>query len=308
MLNDIGDFSFEQPLDFSGFSSIWRARHKVSGLPVSIRVIPKQSLPTSDSSSHFPNEISFFKQMDHPFILRFFQCIETDCAFHIITEYAEHGRMFDFLRSRGRITEAEARRFFAQLIQVLHYLHNFHQQNDYYIDWENILLDRYNNIRVIVCPFRENIEKPLNILSPAYAAPEIVRGGQFTTATDVWSAGILLYSILVGMPPFESDRPQLLWRKIVWSDVYFPWFLTIEAIDLLDQMTWKEPEQRISVKMIISHPWVSGEDVGWANSEIGNGDDNSPVDRIARRSRLTEQMRPSNSKTHTSKAGAQTQA
>jgi hypothetical protein len=54
------------------------ARHKGSDLAVAIRVIPKHSVPTAEAWSHLSDGISFFKQIDHPFILGFFQCIETD--------------------------------------------------------------------------------------------------------------------------------------------------------------------------------------------------------------------------------------
>jgi serine/threonine protein kinase len=307
MENEIGNFTFEPPLDSYIPRSIRRAHHKGSDILVAIRVIPKTSVPTAEARSHLSDEISFFKQLDHPFILGFFQCIETDLAFHIVTEHGEHGKISDFLRCHGRVTEDEARRLFAQLVQVLEYLHCSHQPNHSYIDWENILLDRNNNLRVIVRLFKEGVDKPLNVLSPAYTAPEVVRGGHFTTATDVWSAGILLYSILVGMQPFESEQRQLLWQHIVWADAYFPWFLTTEAIDLLNRLIRKDPEQRFSIGMIISHSWFRGEYRAWVKGEIASGDNNSTVDRICRRLRVTKQIGRHGSSTNASERSAQVQ-
>jgi serine/threonine protein kinase len=127
---------------------------------------------------------------------------------------------------------------------------------------ENVLLDRYNNIRVIDFGLSNqftDIHPRLSTAcgSPAYASPEMVRGNTYTQVADIWSAGILLYGIVAGFLPFDDDDLQILLQKIVYTETHFPAFMTPQLIDLLQKMLCKDPERRITLAMIKCHPWFS---------------------------------------------------
>jgi 5'-AMP-activated protein kinase catalytic alpha subunit len=257
MESEIVGFVFERRLEFTASSSLWCARHKGTDLPVSIRVIPKCSLTTPDAQSRLQHQINILKQLDHPSILSFFDCIETDSSYNIVMEYVEHWNVLDYIRYRGRFTEEHARRCFMQLMHVMDYLHNMHQIPHCAIRCENILIDRQLNIRV--AGFIDLTFRPVWNLGSPYAAPETIRDGIWTRAADLWSCGIVLYTILVGISPFDNIDTELLWRQIQFSDVYYPWFLSIEAIDLIEELMDKDPEHRISIQMITDHPWLRSE-------------------------------------------------
>ena len=257
-----GPFVLERNIGSGAFASVWRAHHSVSKSTVAIKVINKATISTPVARTRLQREIALLKEMDHPFIAEFFHVIEDDECFYLVMEYVENGNLLDYVNGNGRLSEDQARRYFTQLIAVLEYLHGEKKVAHRDLKCENVLLDRYNNIRVIdfglsnmfsdVCP-------QLNTAcgSPAYAAPEMVKGNAYTQAADIWSAGILLYAITVGHLPFDDDNLQRLLQKIVYTEAFYPSFLSPSLVDLLQKMICKDPDARITIDRIKNHPWFS---------------------------------------------------
>ena len=257
-----GPFVIERNIGSGAFASVWRAHHSISKSPVAIKVINKSTISTPVARTRLQREIALLKKMDHPFIAEFFHVIEDDESYYLVMEYVDNGNLLDYVNGNGRLSEDQARRYFTQLIAVLEYLHVEKKVAHRDLKCENVLLDRYNNIRVIdfglsnmfsdVCP-------QLNTAcgSPAYAAPEMVKGNAYTHAADIWSAGILLYAITVGHLPYDDDNLQRLLQKIVYTEAFYPSFLSPPLVDLLQKMICKDPDQRITIERIKNHPWFS---------------------------------------------------
>ncbi|XP_068941355.1 maternal embryonic leucine zipper kinase isoform X4 [Petaurus breviceps papuanus] len=93
--------------------------------------------------------------------------------------------------------------------------------------------------------------------SPAYAAPELIQGKSYIgSEADVWSMGILLYALLCGFLPFDDDNVMALYKKITRGKYDIPKWLSPGSILLLQQMLQVDPKKRISVKHLLSHPWI----------------------------------------------------
>jgi serine/threonine protein kinase len=200
--------------------------------------------------------------MEHPFVAEFFQVIENNADYFLVMEYVENGNLLDYVNTNGRLSEDQARRYFGQLVSVLEYLHLERKVAHRDLKCENVLLDRYNNIRVIDFGLSNqfsdvNPNLSTTCGSPAYAAPEMVKGNTYTQAADIWSAGILLFAIVAGHLPFDDDNIQRLLQKIVYTEVRYPAFMTSQLVDLLQKMICKDPERRITLNMIKAHPWFS---------------------------------------------------
>jgi serine/threonine protein kinase len=259
---EVGSFILDKKVGEGAFASVWRGRHKVAGHPVAIKVISKAGISTAVAQTRLQREIAFLKKMEHPFIAVFFQDIDSPDNIFLVMELAENGNLLDYVNNNGRLSEDQARRYFAQLISVLEYLHRELKVAHRDLKCENVLLDRYNNIRVIDFGLSNQfsvVNPNLNTAcgSPAYAAPEMVKGNPYTQTADIWSSGILLFAIVAGYLPFDDDNIQRLLQKIVYTEAKYPQFLTPQLVDLLQKMICKDPERRITLDGIKSHPWFS---------------------------------------------------
>jgi serine/threonine protein kinase len=259
---EVGSFILEKNVGAGAFASVWKARHKISNHVVAIKVIAKDGVSTPVARTRLQREISFLKRMEHPFVSEFFQDIDAPDSVFLVMEFAENGNLLDYVNSNGRLPEDQARRYFAQLVSVLEYLHFELKVAHRDLKCENVLLDRYNNIRVIDFGLSNqftDVNPKLSTAcgSPAYAAPEMVKGNAYTQAADIWSAGVLLFAIVAGYLPFDDDNIQRLLQKIVYTEVKYPAFMSPQLVDLLQKMICKDPERRISLDMIKNHPWFS---------------------------------------------------
>uniref|UniRef100_A0A667INZ5 Maternal embryonic leucine zipper kinase n=1 Tax=Lynx canadensis TaxID=61383 RepID=A0A667INZ5_LYNCA len=93
--------------------------------------------------------------------------------------------------------------------------------------------------------------------SLAYAAPELIQGKSYLgSEADVWSMGILLYVLMCGFLPFDDDNVMALYKKITRGKYEVPKWLSSSSVLLLQQMLQVDPKKRISVKNLLSHPWI----------------------------------------------------
>ena len=259
---EIGVYQILSKLGSGSFASVWLAQHKLTGLKVAIKVVQKSSLDTADALMRFNRECALLKQIEHPFIAELFEIIDDSSAFYLVMEYVEHGNMLNYVNNNGRLSEDRARHYFCQLISALDYLHNekFIAHRD--LKAENVLLDVYDNIRLIDFGLSNAFSKKTPELktacgSPAYAAPEMIQGNLYTKQADIWSAGVLLYAMVVGRLPFDDPNVQTLLAKVVTEEVRYPSILSYSLIDLLKRLLTKNPEQRITLARLKEHPWFS---------------------------------------------------
>lgn len=258
----IGPYKLRRKVGKGSFATVWVAEQQLVNRNVAVKIIDRSQMTTEDAQTRFVRELNLIKQMDHPFITKLFDVIEDEKFTYLVMEYAENGNLLNFVNSHGRLPEPQARRYFSQLISALEYLHNVRFVAHRDLKAENVLLDRYNNIRLIDFGL-SNIftEDDPNLKtacgSPAYASPEMVRGRQYTKAADVWSSGILLYAMVAGCLPFDDDNMQRLLQKIAFTEPRYPSFLSPQLVDLLTKILQKVPTERYSIEKIKTHPWFS---------------------------------------------------
>ena len=94
--------------------------------------------------------------------------------------------------------------------------------------------------------------------SPCYASPEMLSGNPYSgITTDLWSAGIVLYSMLVGALPFDDQELHKLYEQIKLGKFYIPSTLSLEAIDLLKRILQVDPNKRITMQELKEHKWFN---------------------------------------------------
>ena len=149
------------------------------------------------------------KKIRHSNIIRLLEVFESKTTFFMVMEYAGGGDMLRFLKERGSMKESDAKFVFKQILYGLAHIHCrsvLHRD----IKLDNILLDCVTGVKI--CDFgvskimKNGIVVEESCGTPAYLAPEIIKEkGYEGFAVDIWSLGIMLYTILCGSVPFKAD-------------------------------------------------------------------------------------------------------
>ena len=258
----VGSVRLIEEIGHGSYATVYLGEHIVTGDKVAVKVVDRARLMDSDTMNRLQREISLLRAMDHVLIARLFQSIHKNGHQFLIMEYACNGNLLSFVNKHGRLVETLARKYFVQIISALEYLHRERKVAHRDLKPENVLLDKNSNIRLVDFglsnTFSEEHPDMSTICgSPAYIAPEMLKGQSYTTAVDIWSAGVLLYVITVGKVPFEDENPRQLLTKILETPVVFPPFLSPPLRDLITRMLAKSPSERISIEKIKEHPWFS---------------------------------------------------
>ena len=92
--------------------------------------------------------------------------------------------------------------------------------------------------------------------SPCYAAPEMIAGKKYLGLNaDVWSCGVVLFAMICGYLPFEDSNTTVLYKKIIAGEYTLPKFVSPLARDMLQRLLTTDPERRIKMKDVKTHPW-----------------------------------------------------
>ncbi|XP_027202280.2 LOW QUALITY PROTEIN: maternal embryonic leucine zipper kinase-like [Dermatophagoides pteronyssinus] len=259
---EAGYYLHKKPLGEGGFGKVRLATHLRTNQKVAIKMMNKQKL--GQDLQRVRIEIEALKVLQHDNIAKMLQVIETDTDIYLVLEYCSGGELFDYLIAKRRLTETEVRVIMKDLFKVLLYIHNrgFAHRD---LKPENILFDQNHKIKLIDFGLAANSSKNKAALSflqtccgsPAYAAPELLRGLTYSgPAVDVWSAGILLYSLLVGQLPFDDDNINNLYKKIQDGRFMMPQWLSADVRDLIASMLRSNPADRITVAKALDHRWI----------------------------------------------------
>jgi serine/threonine protein kinase len=248
------------------YGNVFKAKHKLTKVDVAIKMVSKGMLDSPSGRSHFDSEVKCLKPLNHPLIIRFFDLIEAPQAWFIVTELASKGDLLDFLNNNGsRLSEGAARTIFTELVHAVIYLHEVAHLVHRDLKLENVLIDRNGHIRIIDFGFSKLFSDHSDLFtsscgSPAYVAPEIITGTRYTTAVDVWSLGVMLYALVVGVLPFDGETVEDQLRRVAFSHPRFPQTLSEPIRSLLLGMLEKDNKKRISLREILAHPWMTAVD------------------------------------------------
>jgi serine/threonine protein kinase len=260
MLSLQESYHYESVIGTGASAKVFRACHKIVPIRVAIKCVNGESLMNEKDRTHIVNEIIIFKQMDHPFIAKLFFATTEGDNYAFVQEYVSNGTLLDFLHTHGPLPENQIRHYFLQLISAMEYLHSIRRVAHRDLKLDNILLDQYNNIKIIdfglsrMFPAEEYYFTTL-CGSYAYAAPELIQTGKYTHTADIWALGIILFVMATATLPFFSCDPYEMLHLILTSPIEYPSSLSEDLIDLLSKILCRIPEKRISLQEIKDHPW-----------------------------------------------------
>ncbi|XP_071238708.1 MAP/microtubule affinity-regulating kinase 3-like isoform X14 [Salvelinus alpinus] len=205
----VGNYRLLKTIGKGNFAKVKLARHILTGREVAIKIIDKTQLNPNSLQKLF-REVRIMKILNHPNIVKLFEVIETERTLYLVMEYASGGEVFDYLVAHGRMKEKEARAKFRQIVSAVQYCHQKHiVHRD--LKAENLLLDADMNIKIADFGFSNEFTmgNKLDTFcgSPPYAAPELFQGKKYDgPEVDVWSLGVILYTLVSGSLPFDGQN------------------------------------------------------------------------------------------------------
>ncbi|XP_075137597.1 serine/threonine-protein kinase MARK2 isoform X8 [Leptodactylus fuscus] len=264
----IGNYRLLKTIGKGNFAKVKLARHVLTGKEVAVKIIDKTQLNSSSLQKLF-REVRIMKVLNHPNIVKLFEVIETEKTLYLVMEYASGGEVFDYLVAHGRMKEKEARAKFRQIVSAVQYCHQkFIVHRD--LKAENLLLDSDMNIKIADFGFSNEFTfgNKLDTFcgSPPYAAPELFQGKKYDgPEVDVWSLGVILYTLVSGSLPFDGQNLKELRERVLRGKYRIPFYMSTDCENLLKKFLILNPSKRGTLEQIMRDRWMN---VGYEDDEL----------------------------------------
>ncbi|XP_075771485.1 MAP/microtubule affinity-regulating kinase 4 isoform X1 [Pelodiscus sinensis] len=264
----VGNYRLLKTIGKGNFAKVKLARHILTGREVAIKIIDKTQLNPTSLQKLF-REVRIMKGLNHPNIVKLFEVIETEKTLYLVMEYASAGEVFDYLVSHGRMKEKEARAKFRQIVSAVHYCH---QKNIVHRDLkaENLLLDADANIKIADFGFSNEftLGSKLDTFcgSPPYAAPELFQGKKYDgPEVDIWSLGVILYTLVSGSLPFDGQNLKELRERVLRGKYRVPFYMSTDCETILRRFLVLNPAKRCTLEQIMKDKWIN---IGYEGDEL----------------------------------------
>ncbi|KAL6497951.1 Calcium-dependent protein kinase 5 [Orobanche hederae] len=237
-----------------------------TGIEYACKSISKRKLISKEDVDDVRREIQIMHHLaGHKNIVTIKGAFEDPLYVHIVMELCAGGELFDRIIHRGHYSEqkaAELTKIIVGVVEACHSLGVMHRD----LKPENFLLvNRDDDFSLKAIDFGLSVFfKPGQIFtdvvgSPYYVAPEVLLK-HYGPEADVWTAGVIVYILLSGVPPFWAETQQGIFDAVLKGQLDFdsdPWPLISEsAKDLIRKMLCMQPAERLTAHQVLCHPWI----------------------------------------------------
>lgn len=248
-----------------GFARCFQVKD-ASGQLFAAKTVAKISVRTTKTRAKLLSEINIHKVLKHPNVVQFIDCFEDDINVYILLEMCSNNSMMNMIRKRKSFTEPEAKYFLTQIMGGVMYMHDIgviHRD----LKLGNIFLHQNMSIKIgdfglAALLTSENDRKKTICGTPNYIAPEVLFGTEqgHSYEVDVWSVGIILYTMIVGKPPFQSKDVDTIYNRIKHNDYSFPPdSASPEAKELIAALLHHEPTKRPKLDHALSYEFFKSQ-------------------------------------------------
>lgn len=255
----IEDYEVYHLLGKGGFASVYQAKCLRTKIEVAIKMINKKMMQAAGMVNRVRQEVTIHSRLKHPSILELYNFFEDANYVYLILELCHNGELQHYIKQKI-LGENEAANIMKQVVKGIKYLHS-HNILHRDISLSNLLLTKDMQVKIadfglaaqLNCPE----EKHMTMCgTPNFISPEVASRNSHGLQADVWSLGCLLYTLLVGKPPFDTQGVKSTLNKVVNANYELPAHLSAEAKDLIYNLLQKNPNDRITLDQILEHSFI----------------------------------------------------
>ena len=242
-----------------GFAKCYEMRRVDTGLIYAAKVLDKRALVNKTSRNKLINEIKLHKKLHHENIVNFEHFFEDKENVYILLELCSNQTLNDLIKRRKRLSEIEVQCYLLQILKGLKYIHN-HKIIHRDLKPGNLFLNQKIQLKIgdfgLASKLEYDGQKRYSICgTPNYIAPEILEEKGYSYEVDIWSLGVIAYTMFFGVTPFETDDADKTYKRIKANCYSFPVGITIspQAKSLITQILNPDPSKRLTIEQIEKH-------------------------------------------------------
>lgn len=259
----LADYIIGTTLGQGSFASVKRAVHKQTNQTVAIKTYEKYRLIDAHRKKGVAREVQILSQLDHYNVVKLIKVMEGPRHLHLVMEFVDGPSLYTYLKHKEskRLTEADAKEIFKQMMDGLAYLHEkgvAHRD----LKLQNVLLDQKRVVKIIDFGFSTQVTGDRKVKmycgTPNYMAPEIVERKEYLGGpADIWAAGVFLFAILCGEFPFKGLSDRELYKRIQAGVFLIPPHVSLAAKELIAAMLTVDPDLRPAARAVLSSSWLT---------------------------------------------------
>ena len=227
--------------------------------PYACKICSHQILAKNGILGRFERELQILKSINSEYVVKLYDLIFDASYIYLILEYCQNGELFDYIVSKGKIEEKEAKTLFYNILKGVDFIH---KQNIAHRDLkpENILLDANNNPKLFDFALCHQIYEDNLLKTPCgsafYAPPEIILQKEYDgKKSDIWALGVILYTMVTGSLPWKETNTKALFQQIIDADYIVPKTVSPQIASLIEKMMNINPSERPTTEEILTHSW-----------------------------------------------------
>lgn len=249
---------------FSPGSRLTPATHILTNQQVLIKSVHRSLLSVTKFKAQFELEIANLQRIQHSHVIRLLELFHCQSYIALVLDCKPGMTLAQVLRHSGRMEEREGRKVFGAVAQGLAAIHEagvVHRD----LRPEHILIEGETGlIKIAGLGNSKRVRRGQEMMgvvgAPAYMAPEtLLQKGFDGYAADIWSLGVLLYSLLSGSEPFQGASLLDLQKSILRGNVTWPEEVTDTGKRLIQGMMAKRPQDRLNMREIVENAWLRGD-------------------------------------------------
>ncbi|CAI4051354.1 hypothetical protein N7582_005179 [Saccharomyces uvarum] len=273
------NYIFGRTLGAGSFGVVRQARKLSTNEDVAIKILLKKALQGNNIQLQMLyEELSILQKLSHPNIVSFKDWFESKDKFYIVTQLATGGELFDRILSRGKFTEIDAVEIIVQILGAVEYIHS---KNVVHRDLkpENVLyVDKSDNSPLVIADFgiAKQLKGKEDLIYKAagslgYVAPEVLTQDGHGKPCDIWSVGVITYTLLCGYSPFIAESVEGFMEECTASrypvTFHMPYWdnISVDAKRFILKALILNPADRPTATELLDDPWITSKRVETSN-------------------------------------------